>query len=124
VSIDAEADFLIKLRDASAMILDACEQRLDSLAPSEAKQARRSASSISAVKEETFNILKWDPQEGAKLGAYDVAYKATNLPEKWNQAHNILRQNNAVINGRYHGQDYAFAYWLYGEDKIYRKKLA
>jgi hypothetical protein len=113
----SQIDFLVKMRDAACMIEDACDEQLEKLAPPGAKQTS------AAVKEETFNILKWDPQEGAKIGAYDVAYKATNLPDKWNQAYNILRQNNAVINARYHGEGYVYAYWLYGEDKIYRQKL-
>jgi hypothetical protein len=76
-----------------------------------------------AVKEETFNILKFEPQEGAKIGAYDVGYKGNNLEEKWNSAYNILRQSNATIKARYHGEGYVYSYWLYGEGKIYRQKL-
>lgn len=76
-----------------------------------------------ALKEETFNILKFEPQEGAKIGPYDVAYKGNNVEDKWTSAHNILRQSNATINSRYHGEGYAYSYWLYGEGKIYRQKL-
>ena len=75
------------------------------------------------AKEEAFTFLNWEQQEGSKLGAYEVAYKATNLPDKWISASNILRQNNATINDRYHGEGYVFSYWLYGQDKIYRQKL-
>jgi hypothetical protein len=113
----SQIDFLVKMRDAACMMKDACEEQLEKLAPSGVKET------LAAVKEEAFNILKWDAQEGAKIGAYDVAYKATNLLDKWNQAHNVLRQNNAVINARYHGEGYVCAYWVYGEDKIYRQRL-
>jgi len=75
------------------------------------------------VKEEIFICLKFEPQQGAKIGQYEVAYKANNIEDKWTQAFNILRQNNATINSRYHGQGYQFSYWLYGEGKIYRQKL-
>jgi len=112
----SSVEFLVKLRDAAHMIADACEEYLERLAPSEAKQAV-------AVKEETFNILKFEKQQGAKIGEFEVAYKANNLPDKWTSAFNVLRQNNATINSRYHGEGYAFSYWLYGEDKIYRQKL-
>ena len=78
---------------------------------------------VVAVKEETFNILKFDRQQGARIGEYEVAYKAKNIPEKFRQAWNILNKNNAVIGDRYHGEGYAYAYWLYGEAKIYRQKL-
>ena len=76
-----------------------------------------------SVKEETFNILKFEKQQGAKIGPYQVAYKANNIPDKWNSAYNILRQNNATIADRYYGKGYVYGYWLYGEGKIYRQKL-
>ena len=85
--------------------------------PSEAK------SELAAVKEETFTILKFEAQQGAKIGEFDVAYKANNLEDKWHHAYNVLRNSNATINSRYHGQSYAYSYWLYGENKIYRQKL-
>jgi len=76
----------------------------------------------SFVKEETFTILKFEPSKGERLGEYEVAHKNNNLPDKWSHAHNILKQNNAVINSRYQGTNYQFSYWLYGEDRIYRQK--
>jgi hypothetical protein len=80
-------------------------------------------STNAAVKEETFKILKFEDQQGAKIGAYGVAYKANNIEDKWTCAFNILRQNNATISNRYHGQGCEFAYWLYGQNKIYRQAL-
>lgn len=82
-----------------------------------------SSSKPAAAKEETFTTLKWEDREGAKIGQYGVAYKPNNLQDKWSAAYNILRQNNATISSRYHGEGYQFSYWLYGEDKIYRQKL-
>jgi hypothetical protein len=78
---------------------------------------------VAAVSETTFTILKWDPQQGAKIGSYEVAYKASNVEDKWISAFNILRQSDSTIKERYHGQGYEFSYWLYGQDKIYRQKL-
>jgi hypothetical protein len=77
----------------------------------------------SAVNEDNFTTLKFEPQEGTKLGDYEVTYKQNNLPDKWQPAYNILRINNSVINDRYHGEGYQYSYWLYGEGKIYRQKL-
>jgi len=77
----------------------------------------------SFVEEETFTILKFEKQQGAKIGEYEVAYIPSNLADKWVQAYNILRQNNATINNRYYGENYVHNYWLYDEDKIYRQKL-
>ncbi len=76
-----------------------------------------------AVKEEVFNILKFEQQKGEKLGEFEVAHKSSNLPDKWQHAYNILGQNNATIKERFHEKDYAYSYWLYGEDRIYRQKL-
>lgn len=87
------------------------------------KHAFSQAMGVVAVKEETFNILKFENQQGAKIGLYHVAYKANNIPDKWNSAYNILRQNNATIADRYYGEGYVYGYWLYGEGKIYRQKL-
>jgi hypothetical protein len=76
-----------------------------------------------AVKEETFACLKFEPQKGARIGDYEVAYKEQNLQEHWNHAYNILRQANATINNRYYGEGYQHSYWLYGEGRIYRQRL-
>ena len=78
--------------------------------------------SLVAVNETTFSILKFEPQKGVKLGDYETADKKGNLPDKFQQAHNVLRNSNATIQARYHGQGYVFSYWLYGSDKIYRQK--
>jgi hypothetical protein len=112
-----EIEFFLKLRDASQMVVDACQEFLESKSP--VKEPKP----VACVSEQTFNILKFEPQEGAKIGSYDVAYKANNLEDKWTHAFNILRQSNATIKSRYHGQGYAYSYWLYGENKIYRQIL-
>jgi hypothetical protein len=78
---------------------------------------------IVAVKEETFACLMFEDQQGSKLGQFSVAYKQANLVDRWTNAYDILRQSNATIKTRYHGQGYGFSYWLYGEGKIYRQKL-
>ena len=79
--------------------------------------------SMVAGKEENFTILKFEEQQGAKIGSYAVAYRNNNLEEKWIQAFNILRSNNSTIKDRYLGPGYQFSYWLYGQNKIYRQKL-
>jgi hypothetical protein len=99
------------------MIADATNEYLESLAPPEVKE------DTPAVAEETFLTNKFEPQQGAKIGSYEVAYKANNLPDKWQSAYNILSKSNATIQSRYSGKDYTFSYWLYGEGKIYRQKL-
>lgn len=87
------------------------------------KHSIGSAKGVVAVKEETLNILKFEDQQVAKIGPYQVAYEKNNIPEKFTEAFDILQKNNATINSRYHSDGYLFAYWLYGEGKIYRQKL-
>ena len=112
----SSVDFMVKLRDAAQTIADAANEYLEKLTPIETKQA-------TTVKEETFTILQFEKQQGARIGEYEVAYKQNNLSDKWLYAYNILRQNNATINNRYYGEGYIYNYWLYGKNKIYRQKL-
>lgn len=114
-----QVEFLVKIRDASQMIADAANQYIESLAPPEVKSEKQTA----AVVEITFTNLRFEAQQGAKLGQFEVAYKQNNLQDKWQSAYNILRNSNATIKDRYHGETYQYSYWLYGEDKIYRQKL-
>ena len=111
-----QIEFLVKLRDGAQMIADATNEYLETMAPSQARDEKI------AVNENTFLILKFELQQGAKLGDYEVAYRANNIEEKWVQPFNILQQSNATIKDRYHGKGYQFSYWLYGENKIYRQK--
>lgn len=89
----------------------------------EKEKETKPISPAAAVQEATFNILKFESQQGTKIGEFEVAYAPNNISEKFSQAYNILRNSNATINSRYHGEGYKFAYWLYGQDKIYRQKL-
>lgn len=114
-----QIEFLVKIRDASQTIADAANQYIESLAPPEVKAEKQTA----AVLEITFTTLRFEAQQGAKLGEFEVAYKQNNLQNKWQNAYNILRNSNATIKDRYHGETYQYSYWLYGEDKIYRQKL-
>jgi hypothetical protein len=118
--MNKQVEFLVKLRDASQMLVDAANEYIDSLAPPEVKETSKTTV---AVQEINFSTLKFETQQGAKLGEYEIAYKANNIEDKWRPAYAILRNSNATIKDRYHGDTYAYSYWLYGEDKIYRQKL-
>ncbi len=108
-------EFLTKLRDACQTMADAVNQYIQSMTPHQLE--------LTAVQELTFTTLKFEAQQGTRLGDFEVAYKQNNLPDKWQSAYNILRVNNSTIKDRYHGDTYQYSYWLYGEDKIYRQKL-
>lgn len=118
--MNKQVEFLVKLRDASLMLADAANEYIESLAPPEVKETSKTTA---VVHEINFSTLKFETQQGARLGEYEIAYKANNLEDKWRPAYNILRNSNATIKDRYHGETYAYSYWLYGEDKIYRQKL-
>lgn len=108
-------EFMTKLRDACQIIADAANEYIKSVSSPQLE--------LTAVQELTFTTLKFEVQQGAKLGDFEVAYKQNNLPDKWQSAYNILRNNNSTIKDRYHGDTYQYSYWLYSEDKIYRQKL-
>ncbi|MBN1245855.1 hypothetical protein JXA31_09710 [Candidatus Bathyarchaeota archaeon] len=112
-------EFLVKVRDASQMMADAANEYLDNFAPPSVKDEKATA----AVQEIAFSTLKFEVQQGAKLGEYEIAYKSGNLEDKWRPAYSILRNSNAIIKDRYHGEGYQYSYWLYGENRIYRQKL-
>jgi len=116
-----QVEFLVKLRDGAQMIADAANEYLETLAPPGVKENKPAAPAT--VQETTFTILKFEQQTGAKIGEYEVAYKASNIEDKWTHAYTVLRNSNATIKDRYHGEGYEFSYWLYGADKIYRQKL-
>jgi len=117
-----EDDFEIFLEDFCDMLtafeasIAKMKQQIGKLVGVEAKQP-------AAVKEETFTCLKFESQQGAKIGEFEVANQKQNLPEHWNSAYNVLKQSNATINNRYYGEGYTYSYWLYGQGKIYRQKL-
>lgn len=77
---------------------------------------------VVTVPEQTFNVLKFEPQKGEKLGEFETAEKKNNTEQNWTHAFNILKAANATINSRYHGPDYVFSYWLY-QDRVFRQKL-
>jgi hypothetical protein len=112
-----QIDFLVKLRDALQMAADATNEYLETFAPKDVKDEK------TAVLEETFNILKFEPQQGARIGEFEIASKVNNAAEKWTQAFNLLVKSNATIKDRYHGREYVYSYWIFGEGKIYRQKL-
>lgn len=112
-----QVEFLVKIRDAYIMLSEATNDYIDSLAPPEVKTTPVAATEIN------FTTLRFEKQQGLKLGEYEIAYKQNNLDDKWRQAYNILRNSNATIKDRYHGESYQYSYWLYGEEKIYRQKL-
>ncbi len=118
--MDKQVEFLVKLRDASLMIADAANEFIDALAPPEVRENKKATATVQEV---TFTTLRFEPQQGAKLGEYEVAYKQNNLQDKWSSAYNILRNSNATIKDRYHGEGYQYSYWLFAEDRIYRQKL-
>lgn len=115
-----QVESLVRLRDAFTMASDTLNDYVNSLAPAEVRNEKKTTA---AVNELNFTTLKFETQKGAKLGDYEVAYKNSNLPEKWSSPFNVLNASNATIQNRYYGAEYVFSYWLYGSDKIYRKKL-
>jgi len=105
---DVLVEYFVKVRDAAS-------EALEQLTPPEIKGQSPS------VSEANFD-LNFTEYAGQKLGAFEVAEKNGNIPEKWTHGFNILKNANATISDRYHGEGYVFSYWLFNE-RIYRQKL-
>ena len=113
--MDKQTEFTIKLQEACKKITDVANEYIEFLAASEKKSE--------ASLEPTFTVLRFEPQQGTKLGEFEVAHKTNNPQDKWSNAYKVLKSKNATIKDRYHGEGYQHSYWLYVEDKIYRQKL-
>jgi hypothetical protein len=122
--MDKQVEFLLKIRDGCQMLTDAANDYLEAFAPEtpQAQPQNQEERQTAAVAELTFTTLRFEAYQGVKLGEYETAYKTSNLEDKWHQAYSILRNSNATIKDRYHGEGYQYSYWLYGDDKIYRQK--
>lgn len=123
---DFEISQLILRRNALQFEVEQIDELLNRIGAykgfEDAEKKETAAEKKTAVLEETFTVLKFDVMQGAKIGEYEVAYKASNIAEKWTSAYDVLRNSNATIKDRYYGKGYSFSYWLYNE-KIYRQKL-
>lgn len=115
--MENQVEFTLKLRAACKMITEIANEYLELSAAKEKKQLAAEAL------ESIFAELHFESLQGAKLGDYEVAYKTSNVADKWISAYNVLRTCNATIKDRFHGEGYRYCYWLYVEDKIYRQKL-
>jgi len=104
----------VKVRDAYQMLTDTTDEYITSLAPNEVRKH---------IDEKAFIALKFEEQKGAKLGTFEIANQNSNTVNAWKTPFDELGKANATIKDRYHGKNYEYSYWLYGEGKIYRQKL-
>lgn len=124
---DFEISIIAANRDIQRYAVECWDELLNAIGQakgfedSEKKEAKKQQQT--AVSEVTFTILKFEPQQGAKLGVFEVAYKQNCAAEKFQYAFEILSKANATIQSRYRGDGYLYSYWIYGESKIYRQQL-
>ena len=114
-----------KIDDVADVLTDFCNG-LEALAVNLRRQIQTlTKTPTEGLSEETFKILSWQLEKGNKLGEYEVAYKNTNIPDKWQHAYNILRANNSLISNPLKDEVWLYRYWIYSskyQDRIYRKK--
>jgi len=112
-----------EISEALELFCEAMENAVQVLKQALAKIPKEQAHA--GLREEAFNLLKWEASKGEKLGEFECAFKASNMPDKWNHAFNILRANNATIKNHFAPDDFIHRYWLYldkYQDRIFRKK--
>lgn len=112
-----KVEFLIKLRNVAQLLTDATNEYLYSLATPVFEETH------AVVEETAFNVLKFETLHSEGIGEFEVAYEARNIKHKWRRAYSVLKNADANLEALYHGEDYIYGYWLYGEGKIYRRKL-
>lgn len=75
----------------------------------------------SGIDEKVFSCLKFEAQQGQKLGQYEIADKTKNNSEDWQRGYDVLKKLEATIKDRAKGQNFTF--WLYNNfERIYRQK--
>lgn len=77
----SEIDFLCKLRDAASMIVDACEEHLERIAPAETRELG------------DFNMLKWVKKEGSS-NPYEQATHGDNKVKEFEILQKKLQDHN------------------------------
>jgi hypothetical protein len=112
----AEVDFLVKIRDAACMVKDACEEKLERLAPT-------NRSTQVQINEEFFQALFYEKRTTGRLGEHEDAMKEKNDATKFQPVFDFLVRAQATIGSRFHQRDYVYGYWIYGP-RIFRKKLS
>lgn len=112
--MNKQIEYLVKIRDAAQMFADATNEYIDSLAPKEIKIEQ-------AVAEEVFSCLNYETQQGAQIGNFETASQDTNDQTKFQAAYDTLEKADANIKDRYYGKGYAYTYWLFGQNRIYRQ---
>jgi hypothetical protein len=117
--LNKEVEFIVRLRDTGQSLVDAANQYIEFLTPSEVKEDNEK----SEVKETSFTALSFEREEGPKIGVFEAAYKADNQQDKWAYAYGILLNSRATIKDRFHIEGYQYSYWLFEGNKIYRQKL-
>jgi len=108
--------------EALKLYVDAMTNAIEVLRQALAKLEKQAQSGLSEV---AFDFLKWEASKGEKLGEFECAFKASNMPDKWNHVFNILRANNATIKNHFAPDGFTYRYWLYldkYQDRIFRKR--
>jgi len=119
-----QAKMLSELRNAFQQAVETVDAYLNWLGQRQGFREAESKPKQATINENVFTMLKWEASKGSRLGDFEVAYKAQNMPDAWQHAYNILKANNATINNRFHLEGYQHHYWLYANkyhDRIFRK---
>jgi len=108
--------------EALKLYVDAMTNAVEVLRQALARLEKHAPGGLNEV---AFSLLKWEANRGSKLGEFECAFKASNMPDKWNHVFNILRANNATIKNHFAPEGFAYHYWLYldkYQDRIFRKR--
>lgn len=119
---EGEIALILIERDLAAQKVERYDEILNKIGESKGfSEAEKQKPQSPEIDEALFSCLKFEAQQGNKLGDYEIADKTQNNSEDWQKAFDILKKLNATIKDRAKGQN--FSYWLYGDfERIYRQK--
>lgn len=81
----AEVEFVVKLRDAASMIVDACEEHLERIAPAEVRELG------------DFDILNWELKQPQNGDPYEQADHAKNKTKEFEILQQKLKDHNGFF---------------------------
>ena len=96
----SSVDFLVKLRDATTMIADACNEQLEKLAPPSVKYD---------VKD--FDSLKWETKTGTKGEYQQTTKEANNNSEIFQALQQVLSDSKGFW------QNSSHKFWFHRENR-------
>ena len=124
---DLEILLLVIERDVSQFKMERIDELLNKVGEAkgfiEAAKKETPSDPKPEISEAPFKSRKYQAAKGERLGEYEICFKDDNNADEWQHCFNILKANNATIEGRFSQKSWGHYYWCYDKnpDRFYRK---